>query len=380
MKTTAFDKRYLRILEGDEAADAREAVEKMMLGLKMPDGVYIKNFANDKKTGRDNDFMKFIEGASNQIYTRSNKFMVPVTYNLFKVSNPTIDNWRELLNMFKVKLSDKLDDKAIPEDVKKYLEFVIKNDALIKDETIEDVLDGWKNPHRAKEEKKPVEDEAKPPVEEPKTAEEVKPKAKDEVKILRNKAMAGAKSIIGNMGIKDIKTFFKDYLIDGENNENDLPLMQKMIVAVIRSRLVTMTADELKEFFTDNGIKLEESVDMRYSSKLTAKSLVKLLEMKMLDEHYLAMRKGMEDKLPGLKEGLKRYKYAGLTFGRFLWDVFGSLKIYDKYTYQQFDYKDSHIETAMRKLMDEFGIGESDYDNLVNYVKPSNPQPYSLEM
>ena len=48
MNTTKFDMKYIRIIEGDEVADARESVEKMMLGLnKAKSGVFIKEFAKD---------------------------------------------------------------------------------------------------------------------------------------------------------------------------------------------------------------------------------------------------------------------------------------------------------------------------------------------
>ena len=41
---------------------------------------------------------------------------------------------------------------------------------------------------------------------------------------------------------------------------------------------------------------------------------------------------------------------------RVLWDAFYACRMYDKYTYQEFDYNDSHIETAMRKAFSELGV------------------------
>ncbi len=38
---------------------------------------------------------------------------------------------------------------------------------------------------------------------------------------------------------------------------------------------------------------------------------------------------------------------------RIMWDIFYATKIMNSYSYQEFDYKDTHIETAMRKILSE---------------------------
>ena len=41
---------------------------------------------------------------------------------------------------------------------------------------------------------------------------------------------------------------------------------------------------------------------------------------------------------------------------RVLWDVFHATRIMDDYSYQEFDYLDTHIETAMRAIFKELGV------------------------
>lgn len=47
--------------------------------------------------------------------------------------------------------------------------------------------------------------------------------------------------------------------------------------------------------------------------------------------------------------------YKDLT-ARITWDTFHSCSMYDKYTYKEFDYLDTHIEKAMKAIFKELGI------------------------
>lgn len=41
---------------------------------------------------------------------------------------------------------------------------------------------------------------------------------------------------------------------------------------------------------------------------------------------------------------------------RLIWDTFRACKAYTQYSCQEFDYNDSHIETAIRKILKETGV------------------------
>ena len=41
---------------------------------------------------------------------------------------------------------------------------------------------------------------------------------------------------------------------------------------------------------------------------------------------------------------------------RLIWDCFHAAKVYEKYSYQEFDYSDAHVETAMKKIFKELEI------------------------
>ena len=78
--------------------------------------------------------------------------------------------------------------------------------------------------------------------------------------------------------------------------------------------------------------------------------------MKMTDEHYATLKARVTifaDKIPAHKKALENDSRVKDIDKRLLWDVFHAAKIFTIYTYQQFDYKDSHIETAMKKILEE---------------------------
>lgn len=83
--------------------------------------------------------------------------------------------------------------------------------------------------------------------------------------------------------------------------------------------------------------------------------------MKMSQAHYAVLK----DRLaPIVKSGelnlhIARIKQSGKykdLATRVLWDAFHACRMYDKYTYQEFDYNDKHVETAMRKAFSELGV------------------------
>lgn len=76
--------------------------------------------------------------------------------------------------------------------------------------------------------------------------------------------------------------------------------------------------------------------------------------MKMTPEHFAILRDRVTPLLPRLpalealhqaNPRIKDPKRAAL------WDVYHAARIYELFTYQQWDYDDSHIETAMRRII-----------------------------
>lgn len=81
--------------------------------------------------------------------------------------------------------------------------------------------------------------------------------------------------------------------------------------------------------------------------------------MKMSKEHYDALKERVAVLVPqipahlDLLRGDPKVKNLGL---RLMWDVFHATRISNRYSYQEFDYKDTHIETAMRAVFKELGV------------------------
>lgn len=81
--------------------------------------------------------------------------------------------------------------------------------------------------------------------------------------------------------------------------------------------------------------------------------------MRMTKEHYAALdsrvrpfRYALERHIINLKE---QGGYKCLET-RVLMDAFHACKIFKDYTYQQFDYTDEHIRTAMRAIFKDMGL------------------------
>lgn len=80
--------------------------------------------------------------------------------------------------------------------------------------------------------------------------------------------------------------------------------------------------------------------------------------MKMTPEHYAKLRERVlpfMPQYPFLLEQFKRVPEIKSAECAALWRVYHAAKIYDIFTYQQWDYNDSHIETAMRKIIHDAG-------------------------
>ena len=75
--------------------------------------------------------------------------------------------------------------------------------------------------------------------------------------------------------------------------------------------------------------------------------------MKIIPEHYSFLESKTKDLLTQIKlhsELLKLDPRVKDHNKRLVWDAFHALRIYDRYSYQEFDYLDSHIETAMKRI------------------------------
>lgn len=83
------------------------------------------------------------------------------------------------------------------------------------------------------------------------------------------------------------------------------------------------------------------------------------MKMKMTDEHYAALKARVQTlvpQIPAHRERLKNDPKVKNLDLRVLWDVFHAAKIYTVYSYQEFDYLDTHVETAMRAIFKELGV------------------------
>lgn len=75
--------------------------------------------------------------------------------------------------------------------------------------------------------------------------------------------------------------------------------------------------------------------------------------MKMTSEHYQLLT---ERATPWKEAAVQAAKSGQYPIKRILWRVFHRAEMYQVYSYQEFDYYDTHIETAMKKLFKDWGI------------------------
>ena len=81
--------------------------------------------------------------------------------------------------------------------------------------------------------------------------------------------------------------------------------------------------------------------------------------MKMSKEHYNVIKERVATLVPQIPAHTERLRADPRVKNlplRLLWDVFHAARIYELYSYQQFDYKDTHIETAMRAIFKELKV------------------------
>lgn len=81
--------------------------------------------------------------------------------------------------------------------------------------------------------------------------------------------------------------------------------------------------------------------------------------MKMSKLHYDDLKARVALQVPqieGHRATLRNNPKVKDLSTRLLWDVFHATRIQNAYSYQEFDYKDAHIETAMRAIFKELNI------------------------
>lgn len=80
--------------------------------------------------------------------------------------------------------------------------------------------------------------------------------------------------------------------------------------------------------------------------------------MKMKKEHFEALKQRISIFTNDIPAYIKAVQKGGVYSNlekRIIWNIFYSTKMYELYSPQEFDYNDSHIETAVRKALKELG-------------------------
>lgn len=75
--------------------------------------------------------------------------------------------------------------------------------------------------------------------------------------------------------------------------------------------------------------------------------------MKFSNEHYEGLKAAIASKEIDLLETKKQYDSKGLSEARMLWDLFWFCGYSKNDSFRAAHYKDSHIETAIRKAVSE---------------------------
>ena len=79
--------------------------------------------------------------------------------------------------------------------------------------------------------------------------------------------------------------------------------------------------------------------------------------MKVTPEHYAKMQELIEPLKPKLvqyKENLAQDPRVKDIKMRFCFDVFNAINIYKYYSYQEFDYLNEHLYTALKKILKDY--------------------------
>jgi len=83
--------------------------------------------------------------------------------------------------------------------------------------------------------------------------------------------------------------------------------------------------------------------------------------MKMSKDHYEFLKAKVSELVPKVKDHRKTIEgdpQVKDVTARLMWDTFHAVRIFDTFSYQEFDYLDAHIETAMRHIFEELKIME----------------------
>lgn len=85
------------------------------------------------------------------------------------------------------------------------------------------------------------------------------------------------------------------------------------------------------------------------------------MKMKMTKAHYDVLKERVQMLVNSgqFHQHVAKVRAAGNYKNlatRVMWDTFHACRMYDKYTYQEFDYLDSHVDTALKSIFKELGI------------------------
>lgn len=79
--------------------------------------------------------------------------------------------------------------------------------------------------------------------------------------------------------------------------------------------------------------------------------------MKFKEEHYKALKESVKELLASINKTIpqirENYENTGKAETRLLWDVYWASRWAQKYSAQSYQYSDSHIETAIKKIVKE---------------------------
>lgn len=73
--------------------------------------------------------------------------------------------------------------------------------------------------------------------------------------------------------------------------------------------------------------------------------------MKFTDNHYEALKSAIASKQIDLLKAKKEYEENGLSNQRYLWDIFWFSGYSTNASFREASYKDTHIETAVKKAV-----------------------------
>lgn len=97
-----------------------------------------------------------------------------------------------------------------------------------------------------------------------------------------------------------------------------------------------------------------------FAHKALARLEIAAVGIKMSPEHYAVIKAKVKalgaEMINQHKEKLKDDPRVKDLETRLLFDVFYATKVQNDYSYQEFDYKDAHIKTAMKQIFKELHL------------------------